>query len=406
VVLSILFIASVALAQSTETVLHSFGGAGDGTQPVAGLYMDKTGNLYGTTETGGTGGGCGSLGCGTVFELTPNSGGWTETLIYEFRGGYDGQGPMAGLAADEEGNLYGTTSAGGHWGVGTVFELTPGSNGWAESVIHSFSGNGTSGNFPQTGVIIDKLGNLYGTTGSGGTGGACGGGCGTVYKLNHSGGRWGIKTLWNFGQNSSDGVFPEAGLTFDKAGNLYGTTFEGLTPIYGTVFELKHSQSGWTESILYHFQGGNDGGFPQASVTLDEVGDVFGTTLQGGGKGCGGAGCGTVFMLTPSGGNWTEKVLHQFGLTKRDGLGPVGSLLFNKKGVLYGTTELGGAAGLGTVFKMRQHAGAWKEAVIYNFDGPTGAVPEGGLIRDTAGNLYGTTSTGGNNFGVVFEDTP
>src|SRR5664280_3872238 len=221
----------------TEKVLHNFGIGRDGTDPLAGLIFDAAGNLYGTTEYGGT---YYDSDLGTVFELTPAAGGgWTEKVLHNFVIGRDGTDPLAGLIFDAAGNLYGTTEYAGNYGAGTVFELTPtAGGGWTEKVLHNF--NGTDGEFPYSSLIFDGAGNLYGTTSAGGTYSSCLSGyyCGTVFELTPAaGGGWTETVLHSFG-NGTDGYSPSAGLIFDAAGNLYGTTPHGGTYEGGTVFEV------------------------------------------------------------------------------------------------------------------------------------------------------------------------
>jgi uncharacterized repeat protein (TIGR03803 family) len=413
-----------------EKVLYSFKENGeDGTGP-EGLVFDASGNLYGTTYYGGSGScydGYGH-GCGTVFELTPTGEGWTEKVIYEFsnsnQGGYN---PSSGLIVDASGNLYGTASSGGQQGCGydgtlcgAVFELTPGGgSGWTEKVLHYFSANGKDGANPRAGLIFDAAGNLYGTTWYGGSG-LCydgnGHGCGTVFEVTPrvSGGSV-ERVLHSFQQNRDDGIWPGTSLIFDASGNLYGTNFEGGTGGYGTVFELTPSAGGdWTEKILHNFAS-NDGNSPSASLIFDASGDLYGTTYYGPAQGYGGPcndgydlGCGTVFELMPqAGGEWTEKILHYFSTNNEDGFNPSSSLVLDPSGNLYGATAQGGAYGGGTVFELKPKAGGqWAER-LYSFNGNDGAEPDGGLVFDASGDLYGTTGVGGtDDVGTVFEIGP
>ncbi len=347
----------------TETVLYSFTGGGDGGYPNGGLIFDAAGNLYGVTQSGGNT----NCNCGTVFELSPGRNGtWTETVLYSFTGP-DGYGPRAGLTFDSAGNLYGTTQGGGAIGSGTVYQLTPGSNGlWTEKVIHSFNPKVKDGWTPFSPVTFDTSGNLYGTTQRGGTGG----GYGTVFQLTpHANGKWTEKLLRSFGGDGKDGASPWAGVILDAAGNLYGTTNHGGTDrsgcIFqqqgqgcGTVFQLTPGANGkWTETVLHSFSNnGKDGYEPQASLILDAAGNLYGTTVWGGsaqGSECYGDGCGIVFQLTPGGkGKWTEKILHNFDPEKMDGYNPVYGLILDAAGNLYGTTEWGGANGGGAVFEV------------------------------------------------------
>ncbi len=328
----------------TETVLYSFRSGTDGAVPGAGLIFDAAGSLYGTTTAGGPNN-------GTVFELTPTAGeGWTEQVLYRFcsqANCADGQYPYGGLIFDAAGNLYGTTEFGGTNGYGTVFKLTPtAGGGWTETVLHSF-GSGTDGASPFVGLIFDAAGNLYGTTTYGGTYGV-----GTVFELTPTaGGDWLETVLYSFGINGlSDGGYPWAGLIFDAAGNLYGTTFYGGTYNRGTVFELTPmSGGGWTETVLHSFNpnNGTDGFNPYAGLIFDAAGNLYGTAYYGGSYGGG-----TVFELTPAaGGGWTETVLRSFG-NGTDGFWPYAGLIFDHAGNLYGTTEYGGTHNYGTVFEL------------------------------------------------------
>jgi len=291
----------------TETVLYSFQGGNDGINPQAGVILDTYGALYGTTTYGGTGTGrCGGeSGCGTVFKLTPPvppAAQWIETVLYSFQGGSDGSAPQAGLIFDTSGALYGTTQSGGSAGYGTVFKLTPPAppaTQWTETALYSFQG-GSDGAYPYGGVIFDTSGALYGATAIGGTGTNCAStGCGTVFRLvpPASGtGAWTETVLYSF-QGGNDGESPLAGVTFDTSGALYGTTRSGGSSggsngIYGNgmVFKLTRpsstphfvSQTPWTETVLYNFQGGNDGAFPYGGVTFDSRGALYGTTGGGG----------------------------------------------------------------------------------------------------------------------------
>src|ERR1017187_10338672 len=281
-------------AAAQEKVLHNFSGIPDGASPMAGLIWDAAGNLYGTTVWGGTSPSCGG-GCGTVFELTPAAGGgWTEKVLWSFGNGTDGVSPVAGMVFDAAGNLYGTTLYGGTTGFGTVFELTPAADGtWAEKVLYSF-GNGTDGSIPDSGLIFDADGNLYGTTTQGGTFNQTG----TVFELTPAAGGIGTeKVLHSFG-NGTDGTYPEGGLIFDAAGNLYGTTWGGgAQGNGGTVFELTTAAGGtWPERGLHNFGSGADGAHPGAGLVFDAAGNLYGTTRGGGTYGGG-----TVFELTPAG---------------------------------------------------------------------------------------------------------
>ncbi len=268
----------------------------------------------------------------------------TETVLYSFatQPG-DGEYPDAGLIFDTNGNLYGTTVSGGAYYGGTVFELTAAGS---EKVLYSFGSQPRDGSGPYAGLIFDNAGNLYGTTSYGGAF-KCSNAyvCGTVFELTAAGKE---KILYSFGSYPGDGLVPEAGLIFDNAGNLYGTTFEGGASTNGTVFELT---ADGTEKILYSFSNGpGDGAYPIAGVIFDSNGNLYGTTSSGGAYYAG-----TVFELTAAG---TEKVLYSFGSQTDDIVLPNAGVIFDTNGNLYGTTRLGGDLeceapyGCGTVFKL------------------------------------------------------
>ena len=386
-------------AWSQEYVLHSFTSLPDGQNPWAGLVLDNAGNLYGTTFDGG------ANGAGTVFELAHSTGSWKETVLHSFTGAYgadDGGYPNAGLIFDNAGNLYGTVCCGGANRGGTVFELSPSSGGWTETILHSFPINtGGDGFAPQAGLIFDSAGNLYGTTSQGGNG------YGTVFQLTPSSGGWTETILHSF--TDSDGSEPFASLIFDSAGNLYGTTSYGGATGHGTVFELTPSSRGWTENVLYSFRsnsvagclptdGPGDGCYPGAGLIFDKAGNLYGTTVEGGANGYG-----AVFELTPSNGDWTETLLYSFTNGASDGSDPVAGLILDKVGNLYGTAR-SSPNGCGTVFELSHSNGGWTETVLHSFTGSDGSYPKAGLIFDSVGNLYGTTFYGGTaGYGIVFE---
>lgn len=352
----------------TETVLYSFMGGTDGAGPLGALVLDEDGNLYGTTEFGGTA----AFNDGVAFELSPptvSGGAWSESILHAFTGDHghviDGAKPYGGLVFGFEGSLYGTTYGGGHAGVGTVFRLTKSKTDmWSEGVIHSFD-NSDDGAYPLDTLIVDEAKNLYGTTAFGGRE-TCGAGCGTVFELSPPATRgepWTETVLYEFTGIDGDGGNPYAALVFDGAGNLYGTTTAGGESGNGTVFELSPSEEGWTENLLYTFKGESDGAVPYAGVVFDSAGNLYGTAYYGGSyvpKACSETGCGTVFKLTApstSGGAWTETTLHEFktGWEEHDdGYTPYGPLIFGKYGALYGTTTQGGASNNdGTLFSIQ-----------------------------------------------------
>jgi len=325
-------------ASGTETVLHSFSGA-DGVSPYAGVIMDAKGDLYGSTQYGGSG--CSGTGCGTVFELTPKAGGgWTETVLFEFAFNPHGAYPF-GLIRDAKGDLYGATEAGGTGSniEGTVFKV---STAGKETVLHSFTGSPSDGAFPElAGVVMDANGDLYGDTFEGGDSQSS---AGVVYRLAKSGA---LTVLYSF-SGGADGFAPMGTPVMDKHGNLYGTTYRGGSFGYGCVWKL--SQKG-KETVLHSFVGGElDGSLPEAGVVLDAQGNLYGVTTEGGsgsGTACGKDGCGTVYELSKDG---TLTLLHRF--TGSDGEYPVGGLILDANRNLYGTAQYGGSDDYGTVWKL------------------------------------------------------
>jgi uncharacterized repeat protein (TIGR03803 family) len=399
-VFGLLTTASPAFAGSSEKVLYSFcpvSGCADGNDPQSNIVFDPAGNLYGTTYVGG------AYHRGVVFQLIRSNGKWTEKVLHTFTPSLKlGRLPNA-LIRDTAGNLYGTTFQGGidscpgYPGCGTVFELTPGTNGeWTLKVLHRF--NGKDGFEPTYGgLILDTAGNLYGTTEAGGPYSH-----GAVYELTASNGKWTEKILYSFCSPSGCAAgFPAGGVIFDGAGNLYGTTEYGGAHNEGTVFQLIPSNGKWTAKLLHSFnRNGTDGAYPVGSLALDKSGSLYGTTLYGGTNDYG-----TAFQLATNNGQWTEKVLHSFNVT--NGASPVAGLTLSPTEKLYGTTTQGGIHSGGTVFQLILSNGTWAEKVLHNFGmGVDGAGPNS-LMPDKAGNLYGTSGGGGAyGRGTVFEITP
>ncbi len=380
-----------AAQAQTLNVLHTFSGAGDGADPSAGLTMDHAGNLYGTTIYGG------GPGNGTVFKLTRSGSNWVLNTLYSFTGGSDGGNPQARVIFGSDGSLYGTTSAGGYQGYGTVFNLRPQASAcksaicpWSETVLYRFQG-GSDGAGPAYGdLTFDPSGNLYGTTLAGGLN-TCGGTCGVVFKLTRSGNSWTENVLYSF-TGGNDGGTPFSGVIFDNAGDLYGTAYYGGAQSAGTVYELIPSGSNWTEKTLTDFAGG--GGFPLGGLTFDAQGNLFGTGFVGG----------TAFELTPSNGSWVYSLLETFNGFD----GPFGSPTFDAAGNFYGTNATGGAYDQGFVFKFTPSKGGWTFTDLYDFTGGNdGGFPVSNVIFDGNGNLYGTTFLGGTSGeGVVWQFKP
>jgi len=382
-VITLALVATPPAQAQTFTLLYTFTGGADGGFPYAGLVQDTAGNLYGTTSQGGSGLFDCPTGCGVVFKL--DSAG-NETVLHSFgKTGTDGEYPMYGsLFRDGAGNLHGTTGFGGAHGSGTIFRVDT----TGKETISSFRG-AAKGGFPYAGLVPDAAGNVYGTTFFGGSG--CPPyGCGTVFKVNSAGKE---TVLYSF-TGKPDAEYPYAGLVRDSAGNLYGTTINGGATGWGTVFKVNSTGK---ETVLYSFTGGADGGNPYGTLLGDRAGNLYGTTASGGTSGSG-----TVFKVSSSG---AETVLYGFtgGV---DGGNPCANLVRDRTGNLYGTTPYGGTSGNGTVFKVSPSG---METVLYSFSGGTdGAQPYDGLVRDTAGNLYGT-ALGGNGpgyYGTVWKLTP
>jgi hypothetical protein len=456
IVVAILLLAtSLSAAEWKEKVLYSFqGGTMDGSVPAGAVVFDQQGNLYGATTAGGPES-CTPIGyeCGVVFQLSPpaqKGGAWTETPIYQFQGegSKDGSVPTGGLIFDAAGNLYGVTAYGGKGdclllgikgGCGTVYELSrPHQKGgaWTETILYSFQG-GNDGYFPWGNLVFDAQGNIYGATQfGGGKGTTCnsiyGGQCGTVFKLSppkQKGGAWKEKVLYRFkgglaGRQFGDGANPNGGLLLAGKGGIFGTTFYGGNESgecnggsggsgCGTVFELTSpiKKGGeWKEEILFRFNG-QDGATPVAGVIFDKNGNIYGAAYAGAS-----AGNGAIFELargTGKSSGWRETVLHRFDGGTGGG-GPVGGLTFDLQGALYGTASFG-STNAGSVFEMKPANGKqWAFTVLYGFAGvPDGAFPAATLVLDKGGNLYSTTTYGGDGTncrpygcGTVFELKP
>ncbi len=394
--LAIIFILAIGAPQFARAqnfaVLYTFSGGTDGGNPAANLILDRAGNLYGTTIQGGDLA-CrhNSSGCGVVFTLDTAG---KEIVLLTFHRGGQGRFPGS-LVRDSAGSLYGVTLEGGGQNSGTLFKLT----GGQERVLHSFKGGASDGASPDY-LLRDPAGNLYGAAAAGGSGGA-----GTIFTVHDSH----ETTVYNF-TGGADGQSP-VGLTLGAAGSLYGTAFWGGSKSCnagcGVIFKLDKSGGGF--AVLHSFSG-RDGANPSGSLVRDKAGNLYGATGFGGGTGCNGFGCGTVFKLSSTG---KLTVLHRFSGT--DGAAPTGSIVRDAAGALYGTTSFGGGTGCGgfgcgVVFRVDK-TGAL--TVLHSFSGGAdGANPQVGLTRDSAGNLYGTTGygggtgCGGSGCGVVFKIAP
>lgn len=364
----------------TFTILHSFSGAADGSTPYAGLSMDSRGNLYGTTAFGGHSACSFGSTCGAVYKLQHNGSNWLFYTLYEFSGA-DGGNPQARVIVGPDGSLYGTTTYGGSAGQGTVFRLQPPASfchafscPWRETVLHSFTG-GTDGANPTYGdLAFDQAGNLYGTTPFGGSHG-----CGVVYELSPSGNSWAESIVYT--SACEDGGELYAGVTFDSAGNMYGTTSGGGSS-NGNVYKLTHTDSGWVESTIYHFPfpGGAYGG-----VTLDPAGNLYGITFFDP----------QVYQLSPASDGW-----HYLALYTPGGYGAVAQPTLDAAGNVYGT----GVFSTPEVFRLTPFNRIW---TLTGFNGTAGGAPFSNVVLDANGNAYATASEGGDyNGGVVFQITP
>jgi uncharacterized repeat protein (TIGR03803 family) len=388
----VLSLAAFAHAQSFSVVYNFTGGeggvpwngltAGNGTSGHTTASPQGGGRFYGTASTGG------SSGYGVVFSMS-NTG--VETVLHNFVGGSDGANPYSGLIIDKSGNLYGTTTAGGAYGQGTVFEVA----GDKETVLYSFAG-GNDGADPIASLVFDANGNLYGTTSQGGANGN-----GTVFKLaapKAKGDNWTETVLYSFG-TGTDGSDPVAGVSFDSAGNLYGTTAGGGSYGYGIVFQLV-AASAWSENILHNFQDGNDGGVPYAGLVSDKAGNFYGAATEGGSNGGG-----TVFELTSSKGSWSFNEIYSvpgWGIS-----GTFRNLVIDGSGTLYATTHCDGSYNAGTVYELTPSGGNWNYNQLYTFTGGSDGLYSVSNLVLSNGKLYGTTLYGGaNNYGVVYEVTP
>ena len=377
-VFAITILISPSAQGQTFSVLHNFTGGSDGAIPDAGLTLDRAGNLYGTASGGG-GGDCG--GCGVVYKLRQLHSGWLFTPIYTFQGHakQDGEQPTARVVFGPDGALYGTTASGGAGGAcidgcGTAYRLTPSPTvckstlcPWKETVLLSF--DITDGLGPGYGdVIFDASGNLYGTTiqGGGWMSDCLEYGCGAAYQISPSNGGWHASMIYSFANGSTN--TPWSGVIVDSLGNLYGTTNAGGEAGFGSIYELSPNGGSWSQMVLYSFLNGNDGANPLAGLVADGAGNYYGAAPSGGANGGG-----TIFELTPNGGGWNYSVLYSF--TGHEG--PYASLTLDAAGNLYGTTFSDGANRLGSVFQLTQTNGSWTYTSLHDFAGGS----DGGISR-------------------------
>lgn len=366
---ALLVVLAPAIARAApDTIIYSFAGGNDGASPRSTLIQDSAGNFYGTTNKGGP------SNAGTVFKVTP---GGVESVLYAFTGGSDGGNPSGGpLVMDSLGNLYGTAAVGGARTVGVVFKVPPGGG---ESVVYTFT-YGADGGYPAGGLIADTQGNLYGVCFDAGNAG----GWGTVFKVTTGGT---LTTLHSFAGYPNDGARPESTLAIDATGAVYGITYQGGPMNGGTVFKIP---SGGVLSTLYSFTNGNDGSAPQGGVVLDASGNIYGTA--GGGANS----FGTFWEISNTG---TFGVLYSFaGLHK--GQATLSNLILDPAGDFFGTTYSVGTFSDGSVFEMLPPAGAhrttWRLKSLHGFKNtPDGENAVGSPLMDASGNLYGVTQYGG-----------
>jgi uncharacterized repeat protein (TIGR03803 family) len=390
---TLLICASVTMAQAKFAILHNFGGTGDGKTPLAQLTEGEAGNLYGTTVGGG------AYGDGGVFQLSRSGSAWNETVVYSFQG----NNPTgAGLVADGSGNLFGTATA---IDTPTIFELSPSDGSWVYTALYQMPEASDPG-----GLLLGRNGELYGTAMIGEF----------AYEVHPSasGGKWtgGILFTFNAGSDGKQPLEQGGSLIVDRNGNLYGTTAFGGAYNYGTVFELSPPAAPgdpWTETVLYSFGAyGTDGIVSDGAVVMDAAGNLYGTTVGGGTSTAG-----TVWELSPpasEGQPWTETILHSFAGGASDGSAPYTGLTIDKSGNLYGVTYYGGNGpcdaypGCGTVFEVSPAGdGTWTETLLHAFQGSDGELPYGALMLSNHGYLYGTASKGGKNKGgTLFEIQP
>lgn len=397
-IFAVVFALALSAWASTEKVLWNFAGGSDGANPWSNYFIsDAKGNLYAATGGGGTDGN------GVVFMLTPAG---KETVLYEFKGQANGDGasPHGRLAFDANGNIYGTTQAGGTNNTGTVYELSPKSGGgWKEKVLYSFSASGTTdGADPSAGMTIAPDGTMFSTTPDGG---AYNGG--VIFSMKKTSKGWKQTVIHNI-NFPSEGGFPYEGLLRDEAGNLYGAAPAGGTSQDGVIYRLSPTKKGWVDTVIYNFtdQDGDGQGLYWIDLISDKSGNIYGATSFGGTNSMG-----MVWELvySESKKSYSESILYEFGPSgSGDGNNPYGGLAMDSEGNLYGTTLHGGPSDIGTVYKLTKHGKTWKETILHSFTGgDDGNEPTGNAYLDAKGRVYGMTQTGGtSNLGIVYRITP
>ena len=392
---------AIPAASGTKTI-YDFPGDFGGEYPDTDLVADAAGSLYGTTVLGGTGG------TGTVFVLKHTRGGWKHSVLYGFAGGMDGGQPYGGVTLDAQGNLFGATVVGGTGGAcpedgcGVIYELTKSDRGhWKQIVIHDF--NGADGSGPGAGLSLGPQGDLFGMTPTGGAYGF-----GVVYRLHPNGdGSWDFAVIHDF-TGGADGAGGSKGrLLPDATGHLYGVATAGGTNGNGVAFKLTRRQSGaWKLIPLYEFKGEPDAGFPYGALSFGPDGALYGTTYYDGQFDLG-----SVYRLTHAGGSWSEQVLYSFA-GGTDGSGSISNVLFDQAGNLYGTTSEGGdpSCGCGVIFRLSpQQDGSWVETVMHAFTGAPddGASAYDGMVGGSNGAFFGATVHGGDDDeGAVYRFSP
>lgn len=412
--MAILLIALIGFAMTaaeaqTFTILHDFTGGADGYYPTAGLTFHGSGNLFG------------AAGPVAVFQLRFEGTGWVLTPIYEFNG-TDGEFLAGRITVGPDDALYAASGLGGipdcadGAGCGLVLSLRSPQSFcrsllclWTQTTVYEFNPLNipNDGYAPNGGIVFDTAGNLYGTTASGATS------LGTVYEISPSGDNWTERAIYDF-HGGSDGGYPNAGMVLDQAGNLYGTTYQGgdsscylNEDACGVVFKVSPTSNGWVESVIHTFQY-SDGAYPLGGLIADSNGNLYGTTSIGGSNNGG-----TVFELTPSNGGWNFQVLYNFTGNPRSQVGPEGLLAIDSSGNLYGVTNSEGTQSAGNLFKLTRSGNTWSYTDVHDFGiNPTnGAFPEDGPTVDASGNLYGTALVGGSGTcpygcGVIYKITP